>query len=173
MPFVPFVPGSPWPDPGDAVGLGDGEGLPLAIGVGVGEGEGRVVDGDGVLGRDGVGVGVGVREGEGLVRGVVGMVDCVTPPTTGGDDFEGDAVGLRVVRLVEVGLGEFVVAGPPESLGPLWLSVTMSVPMTIAATSPTRAIIGRETDRARRPAPRSPPLPGSPSTGSGAVGGRW
>jgi hypothetical protein len=96
----------------------------------------------------------------------------VVPPITGGVLFDGDALD-RVVRRVFVGVGVFcTVDVPPESFAPRWLSATTRVPMTTAATRPTSAIIGSETERARRPAVPRPPLPGSPTIGSGAVGGR-
>jgi hypothetical protein len=156
------------------VPAGDGLVVPLATGVGDGEGLVVVVGEVVAVVPDGLGGAVVVvLVGEGVLRDDVAVVLLVVPPTT--DDVLLDGVEVvRVGRCVVVGVGVFcTVDGPPDSPEPFWRRATTSVPMTTAATRPTRAIIGRDTDRTRPPRVRTPPLPGSPTRGSGAVGGRW
>jgi hypothetical protein len=152
---------------------GDGDGLvvPLPTGVGVGEGL-LVTDGVGVRVGEGVGVGLVVREGDGEIRDDVVAEDAVPAPETDGVLLDG--VADREGRCVAVAAGDVETFGsPPESLLPCWRSATTSVPMTTAATRPTKAIIGSDTDRVRRRGRLTPSLAEPPSSGSGAVGGRW
>jgi hypothetical protein len=150
-----------------------GEGLVVPLATGVGDGEGLTVAvGEGLEVLVGLGVGFVVFVAEGVLRDDVVAVIWVEPPTPGAVLLDGVEVagdGRRVV----VGVGVFcTVEGPPDSPEPFSRRATTSVPMTTAATSPTSAIIGSDTDRARPPRVR-PPVPGSPRIGSGAVGGRW
>lgn len=160
-----------WGDGGGDVVAGDGLVVPLPTGVGDGEGL-AVALGVGVGVREGLGVGFVVLVGEGVLRGAV-VVLVLEPPTTA--CVLRDGVGVECDgRCVVVGGGVLCsVVGPPDPSEAFWRSATMSVPMTTSATRPTSAIIGSETERARPPRVRTPPLPGSPTTGSGAVGGRW
>jgi hypothetical protein len=168
--FPPAPP--PCPEGDGVVSTGDGLVVPLATGVGLGDGF-VVAVGEGLEVLVGLGVGFVVRLCEGVPRDDEGPWVWVVPPITAGVLRVGDGLE-RVVRREFVGVGVFcTVEVPPESFAPRWLSATTRVPITTAATRPTSAIIGSETERARRPAAARPPLPGSPTTGSGAVGGRW
>ncbi len=135
------------------VGVGVGGGLDFGDPVGVGFG---LVVGSAELG---VGEAVGRRVVEGTNTGP-------PPPVL---VRAAVAVGRAVPRvLVVAGVG----VGPPGfccASVPLDRSVTTTVPMTSATTTATRASSGSET---RRTPPGTPPVPGPPTTGSGAVAGR-
>jgi hypothetical protein len=144
--------------------------VPLATGVGDGEGLAEAV-GEGLEVRVGLGVGFVVFVGEAVLRDDVVLVVCVEPLTAGAVLLDGVEVAGDDLCVV-VGVGVFcTVEGPPDSPEPFSCRATTSVPMTTAATRPTSAIIGNDTDLARARA--RPPVSGSPTIGSGAVGGRW
>jgi hypothetical protein len=142
----------------------DADGVGVAI-DGVGEGDGRAAAVDGVgLGRT---VGTGT-----CVRTVVGDRFAVGRVPAGRLDVRlGPALG-RVVRCVVVGAGVGVppVEEPP-GLVPSGRSAAMPVPTTMASRSPNSAIMGRDIERC--PARGTAAVLASPSTCSGAVGGRW
>jgi hypothetical protein len=130
-----------------------------------------VAVGEGLEVRVGLGDGFVVFVEAGVLRADVVVLIWVEAPATGAVLLDGvEVVGDD--RCVAVGVGVFcTVEGPPDSPEPVSCRATTSVPMTTAATRPTSAIIGSDT--ARAPARARPPMPGSPTMGSGAVGGRW
>jgi len=142
----------------DATGVlvvGVGVGVALAFGDDVGVGFGLVV------GSAELGV------GEAVARRVVDVTNPGRPPPV---LVRGVVVVGRVVLRAPVGVGVGVVTpGFGCASVPTDRNVTTTVPMTNATTTATRASSGSET---RRTPPGTPPVPGPPTTGSGAVAGR-